>query len=173
MHKACPRWSSVASTIDTANYHDSEPHWTDTHCDGKHMYFFFINKSLRKLQASPSGSSKRPFSSHAFKRRKPNTPAYYDFNRTWRSVQSSPVKSNSNTPVMQMTRRVRKQRGWYAHKKKCSQPFPRTARRLRSAPVQLVCTQRGPKRGLVLVCSGRRRIPPHSTVALQVQRAPR
>jgi hypothetical protein len=48
-----------------------------------------------------------------------------------------------------------------------------TSRRLGTAPVRLACTQRGPKRGLVLVCSGRRRSPPHSTVALQIQRAPR
>ena len=33
-------------------------------------------------------------------------------------------------------------------------------------------TQRGPRRGLVLVCSGRRRIPPHRAVAPQIQRAP-
>ncbi len=46
----------------------------------------------------------------------------------------------------------------------------RTSRRLGSAPVRLACTQRGSKHGLVLLCSGRRRIPPHSTVALQIQR---
>ncbi len=49
----------------------------------------------------------------------------------------------------------------------------RTSLRLGSAPVRLACTQRGPERGLVLVCLERRRIPPHSTVALQIQRAPR
>jgi hypothetical protein len=47
---------------------------------------------------------------------------------------------------------------------------PRTSRRLGSAPARLACTQRGPKRSLVLVCSGTRHIPPHSTAALHIQR---
>ena len=69
------------------------------------------------------------------------------------------VKSNFNTPVMQWTGRVRKQEGGMP-----TQDFARslpfwTSLRLGSAPVRLACTQRGPRRGLVLVCSGRRRIP--------------
>ncbi len=64
------------------------------------------------------------------------------------------VKSSSNTPVMQRTRRVRKQDGGML-----TQYFARslslwTSRRLGSAPVRLACIQRGPKRGLVLVCPG-------------------
>ncbi len=68
-------------------------------------------------------------------------------------------KSSLNTPVMQRTRRVRKQRGWYAHKRIRSQTVPRDVAPLGSALVWLACTQRGPKRGLLLVYSGRRSIP--------------
>ncbi len=42
--------------------------------------------------------------------------------------------------------------------------FLRTSHWLGSAPVRLACTQRGPKRGLVLVCPGRRHISSHCTI---------
>jgi hypothetical protein len=48
----------------------------------------------------------------------------------------------------------------------------RTSRRLGSAPVRLACTQRGPRRCLVLMRSGKRRIPPHSTAAQQTNEPP-
>ncbi len=35
--KAFPRIISIISMIGAANKHDSEPHWDDTHCDGKRV----------------------------------------------------------------------------------------------------------------------------------------
>jgi hypothetical protein len=72
------------------------------------------------------------------------------------------VKSSSETPLMQRC----KGQGTCEYKEGREGGMPtkdfarslslRTSRRLGSAPVRLACTQRGPKRGLVLVCSGRR-----------------
>jgi hypothetical protein len=46
----------------------------------------------------------------------------------------------------------------------CPRLFLRTSCPLGSEPVRLACTQRGTRRGLVLVCSGRRCILPHCTI---------
>ncbi len=84
------------------------------------------------------------------------------------------VKSSSNTPVIiQRTRRAHKERGWYAPHDISLASCP-SGRRSGWAVRRFdpLVTQRGPRRGFVLACSGRRRIPPHSTVALQIQRAP-
>jgi hypothetical protein len=45
-------------------------------------------------------------------------------NCRWASGSWGQVKSSFNTPVMQRTGRIRKQRGWYAHKRFRSHPVP-------------------------------------------------
>ena len=45
--KACPRNISTISMIGAASNHDSEPHWNDTHCDGKRVDVLLRKYCLR------------------------------------------------------------------------------------------------------------------------------